>query len=69
MADRLSLSTAVDTAWSVYRATHSGIHDRDARRCLLERHLHGRWEVHCGDADELTAFGIAYLVPLPGEEC
>jgi hypothetical protein len=69
MQDRLSLKIAVDTAWSVYRATHFGVHDRDGRRCLLERHLHGRWEAQCGDAEDLTAFGIAYLTQLPAEEC
>jgi hypothetical protein len=69
MADRLLLRIAVDTAWSVYRATF-GVHDWDGRRCLLERHLHGRWEAQSSDAEDFTAFfGIAYLPRLPVEEC
>ena len=40
MADDASLTKAVDIAWSVHRATHSGVDDADRRRCLLERHLH-----------------------------
>lgn len=71
MSDRALLRTAIDTALCVYvyHATHSGVHDGDHRRCLLERHLHGRWDAHSGDADELTGFGIAYLARLAGEEC
>ena len=69
MADRALLRAGIDTAWCVYRATHSGVHDGDHRRCLLERHLQGRWDAHSGDAEELTGFGIAYLARLAGEEC
>ena len=69
MADDGSLTTAVDNAWSVYRATHSGVDDADGRRCLLERHLYGRREAHESDAEDLTGIGIAYLERLPDEEC
>jgi hypothetical protein len=46
MTDDSSLSRAVDTAWSVYRATHSGVDAADGRRYLLKRHLHRRWKAH-----------------------
>jgi hypothetical protein len=36
MADDASLTRAVDIAWSVHRATHSGVDDADRRRCLLQ---------------------------------
>jgi hypothetical protein len=35
VADTVVLRTAVDTAWSIYRATHHGIDRADDRRCLL----------------------------------
>jgi hypothetical protein len=69
MADDSSLTRAVDTAWSIYRATHSGVDAADGRRCLLERHLYRRWEAHGGDVEELTGFGIAFLARLPEQEC
>jgi hypothetical protein len=69
MADDSSLTRAVDTAWSIYRATHSGVDAADGRRCLLERHLHRRWEAHGSDVEELTGFGIAFLARLPEQEC
>ncbi len=69
MADAFVLQTAVDTAWSVYRATHDGVDAADSRRCLLERHLHGRWETRDGDAEKLASFGLAYLTRLPDDEC
>lgn len=69
MADRAVVRTAVDTAWSVYRATHSGVEDVDGRRCLLERHLSERHEADSIDAEDLTGFGIAYLNRLSREEC
>lgn len=56
-----SVRTAVDSAWSVYRARHHDIDAADARRCLLERHLQRRWEAHESGAEELTGFGIGYL--------
>ena len=69
MADAFALRTAVDTAWSVYRATHEGVDAADGRRCLLERHLLGRWETRDGDVEELASFGLAYLALLPDDEC
>ncbi|MEK9284723.1 MULTISPECIES: hypothetical protein [unclassified Bradyrhizobium] len=69
MADEVSLKKAVDTAWSVYRATHDGVDAADSRRCLLERHLHGRWQAREGDVEELASFGLAYLARLSEDEC
>ena len=69
MVDDLSLRTAVDTAWSIYLAKHRDIDAADNRRCLLERHLQGRWEACERDAEELAGVGIAYLERLPEEEC
>jgi len=69
MAEAYTLRTAVDTAWSVFRATHSGVDASDTRRCLLERHLHAGWEVREGDAEEIASFGLAYLTRLPDVEC
>ncbi len=69
MADAFVLKTAVDTAWSVYRATHDDVDAADGRRCLLERHLHGRWKTRDDDAEELASFGLAYLARLPDDEC
>ena len=63
------LRTAVDIAWSMYRATHARVGDADSRRCLLERHLHGRWEAREGEIEELASFGLAYLAQLSEEEC
>ncbi|WP_249132773.1 MULTISPECIES: hypothetical protein [unclassified Bradyrhizobium] len=58
MTDVPLLRTAIDTAWSVYRATHPGVLDGDHRLCLLERPLQGKWEAHCGNSEELTGLGI-----------
>jgi hypothetical protein len=69
MADELPLRKAVNTAWSVYRTTHRGVDVADSRRCLLERHLHRRWEASESDAEELTGLGLAYLERLPEDEC
>jgi hypothetical protein len=69
MADDIPLRKAVDTAWSVYRATHDGVDAADCRRCLLERHLHERWEAREGDVEELASFGLAYLARVPENEC
>jgi len=41
MTDGPLLRTAIDTAWSVYRAAHPGVLDGDHRLCLLERPLQG----------------------------
>jgi hypothetical protein len=43
MVDRVTLRTAVETAWSIFCATHHGVGAGDSR-CLLEGHLQGRCE-------------------------
>jgi len=69
MADAFALRTAVDTVWPIYCAAHEGVDAADNRRCLLERHPHGRWEMRDGDVEELASFGLAYLARLPDDEC
>ncbi|MBR0818170.1 hypothetical protein [Bradyrhizobium liaoningense] len=71
MVDDGPLRTAVDSAWSVYRARHRDVDAADRRRCLLERHLQGRRKASesNGDAQELTGFGLAYLARLSDDEC
>jgi hypothetical protein len=69
MVDEVPLRRAADTAWSVYVATHRGVHPYDRRRCVLERQLHKRWEARHGDVEQLTCFGLAFLERLPEEEC
>ena len=69
MVDEAPLRKAVDTTWSVYLATHHGVDSADSRRCLLERHLHGKWDARESDAEQLTCFGLAYLERLPEHEC
>ena len=61
MADKFELRQAVDTAWTVYRATHDDVHELDERRCLLERHLEERWKARENDAEAVTCAGLAYL--------
>ena len=69
MVDIVALQIAVDTAWSVYRTNHETVDAADNRRCLLERHLHGRWETREGDVEELASSGLAYLAQFPEDEC
>ena len=69
MVDSVALQTAVDTAWSIFCATHDGVDAADSRRCLLERYLHGRWEAREGEVEELASFGLAYLARRPEDEC
>ena len=69
MVDTVTLRTAVETAWSIFCATHDGVDFADSRRCLLERHLQGRCEAREEEVDELASFGIAYLARLPEDEC
>jgi len=69
MVDEAPLRKAVDTAWSIYLATHSDVDAADGRRCLLERHLQSRWEACENDSEELACFGLAYLERLPEDEC
>ena len=47
MVDDVPLRTAVHTVWSLYLAKHRDVDAADTRRCLLERHLQGRWEARC----------------------
>ena len=67
--DEGQLRIAVNTAWSVYLETHRGVDAADSRRCLLERHLHRRWEAREGDLEELACSGLAFLERLPEDEC
>ena len=69
MADDVPLRRAINRAWSVYLATHRGVDAADSRRCLLERHLHTRWQAFKSDAEELAGHGLAYLERLPEDEC
>ena len=58
MVDDIPLRKAVDTVWSLYRASHRDIDEADSRRCLLERHLKGRWEARVGEHSH-GGFGLA----------
>lgn len=69
MVDEGVLKNATETAWTVYRARHPEVGAHDRRRCLLQRHLHRRWEERQSDTEELAGFGIAYLHRLPRDEC
>ena len=69
MVDEAALRRAVDTARSLYRAKHRDLDAADSRRCLLQRHLRGRWEARVSEIEELTGFGLAYLNSLPKDEC
>ena len=69
MVDTVGLRTAVETAWSIFCATHDDVDPADSRRCLLERHLQGRCEAREGEVEELASFGLAYLARLPEDEC
>jgi hypothetical protein len=68
MVDEVPLRKAVDTAWTIYVATHREVDAADGRRCLLERHLQGRLEASYGETVELTCSGLAYLDLLPEDE-
>ncbi|WP_426527949.1 hypothetical protein [Bradyrhizobium sp. McL0615] len=54
-----ALRSAVETAWTIDRATHDGVDAADGRRCLLERHLSGRPEARGGAVEVLAHFGCA----------
>ena len=69
MVDTVALRTAVETAWSIFCATHDGVDAADSRRCLLERSLRGRCEAREEDVEELASFGLAYLARPPEGEC
>ncbi|WP_342739881.1 hypothetical protein [Bradyrhizobium sp. B117] len=68
MAEDVVLKNATETAWTVYRARHPNVDAHDGRRCLMERHLHRRWEERQSDTEELATFGLAYLHRLPRDE-
>jgi hypothetical protein len=40
----------------------------DGRRCLLERHLQGRWAARERSAEDLICFGLAYLNRISPDE-
>jgi hypothetical protein len=67
--DDIVLRTAANTVWSLYLAKHPRINPASSCRCLLERHLRGRWQARVCDAEDLTGFGLAYLEQLPEDEC
>ena len=69
MVDDVILKNATETVWTVYRARHPDVDAHDSRRCLMERHLHRRWEERQSDTEELATFGLAYLQRLPRDEC
>ena len=69
MVDTVTLRTAVETAWSIFCATHDGVDIADSRRSLREHHLQGRCEAREEEVDELASFGLAYLARLPDDEC
>ena len=69
MVDTATLRTAVETAWSIFCATHDDVDASDSRRCLLERHLQGRCEARGEEVAALAGFGLAYLARLPDDEC
>lgn len=64
MSDGVLLRKAVDTAWTVYLATHRDVDVADSRRCLLERHLQGRLEASQDETEELAC----YLDRIPKDE-
>jgi hypothetical protein len=57
MVDEVPLRKAVDTAWTVYLATHRDVDVADGRRCLLERHLQRRLEAGQSETEGLTCSG------------
>jgi hypothetical protein len=69
MVDEVALKNAAETAWTVYRARYPEVHAHDRRRCLLERHLHGKSKARESDTEELARFGIAYLQRLAPDGC
>jgi hypothetical protein len=68
MVDEVPLRKAVDTAWTVYLATHRDVDVADDRRCLLERHLQRRLGAGQSESEVLTCSGLAYLNRLPKDE-
>ncbi|MGX1350155.1 hypothetical protein AB7M49_003731 [Bradyrhizobium elkanii] len=46
MVNDVPLRSVVDTIWCLYWVKHRDVDIADSRRCLLERHLQGRWEAN-----------------------
>ena len=67
MVNEAPLRRAVDTVGLSEK--HRDVDAADSRRCLLQRHLQGRWEARVSEVEELTGFGLAYLNRLPKDEC
>jgi hypothetical protein len=63
MVDEVTLRKAVDTAWTVYLATHRNVDVADDQRCLPERHLQRSLEAGQSGIEVLTCSGLAYLDP------
>jgi hypothetical protein len=68
MVDETLIRKALDTAWTVYLATHRDVDVADGRRSLLERHLQGTLKASQSETEELTCSGLAYLDRLPRDE-
>ena len=67
MAEELILRQAVETAWSVFLATHGNVDVADQRRCSLSRHLEARQQAGENSTEELICSGLAYLDRVPGD--
>jgi hypothetical protein len=67
MVDEVPLRKAVDTAWTVYLATHRDVDVADGRRCLLERHLQRRLPGQ-NEIEALACSGLAFLDRVPKDE-
>ena len=67
MTEELILRQAVETAWSVYLATHGDVDIADQRRCSLSRHLEARLQAGENNTEELACMGLAYLDRVPGD--
>lgn len=68
MAQGTAIGTAVDTDWTIYRATQ-GVGKSDCRLYLLERHLIGRAEARESEVEELASLGVAHLATPPEAKC
>ena len=67
MTEELILRQAVETAWSVYLATHCDVDIADQRRCSLSRHLEARLQAGENNTEELACIGLAYLDRVPDD--
>ena len=64
MTEELIVGQAVETAWSVYLATHGDVDKADQRRCSLARYLRAEFEGGEKDMEGLACSGLAYLTRL-----